>query len=207
MLSYLFSTAKQFAEKKIEKKEEITYQTPRAKAAQPAHPAHQGHGGLLPRPAPPSCSVECHRASRATATPPSCLEASQASLSRPGDAPKCHTSTFPLQSFLLFLFRSFSSPPKNHRGARRRNHAANINKKPRHDVHHLRRRQLRLDAEGIVPGSFVAAAPFVVFHSGRRESTSKSGATVTFPPPATAPLHSTHLGEHFPSSHDTARLL
>src|SRR3954471_24003327 len=52
-----------------------------------SHPAHQGHGGLLPRPAPPSCSVECHRASRATATPPACLEASQAFLSRRGDAP------------------------------------------------------------------------------------------------------------------------
>src|ERR1041385_7873008 len=31
-----------------------------AEPAQPAHPAHQGHGGLLPRPAHPSCS----RASR-----------------------------------------------------------------------------------------------------------------------------------------------
>src|ERR1041385_2462956 len=38
------------------------YLSPRAKPAQPAHPAHQGHGGLLPRPAHPSCSVECPRA-------------------------------------------------------------------------------------------------------------------------------------------------
>src|ERR1041385_1051809 len=35
-----------------------------AEPAQQAHPAHQGQGGLLPPPAPPSCSVECHRASQ-----------------------------------------------------------------------------------------------------------------------------------------------
>src|ERR1041385_3018158 len=35
-----------------------------AEPAQPAHPAHQGQGRLLPRPAHPSCSVECHRASQ-----------------------------------------------------------------------------------------------------------------------------------------------
>src|ERR1041385_9529151 len=43
---------------------ENPYLSPRAEPAQPAHPAHQGHGGLLPPPAHPSCSVECHRASR-----------------------------------------------------------------------------------------------------------------------------------------------
>src|ERR1041385_4917988 len=47
-----------------QKRNRKTYQTPRAKPAQPAHPAHQGHRGLLPRPAHPSCAVECHRASR-----------------------------------------------------------------------------------------------------------------------------------------------
>src|ERR1041385_7535896 len=43
---------------------ENPYLSPRAEPAQPTHPAHQGHGGLLPPPAHPSFSVECHRASR-----------------------------------------------------------------------------------------------------------------------------------------------
>src|SRR3954463_6833560 len=34
-----------------------------AKSAHPSPAGPKGHGSLLPRPAPPSCSVECHRAS------------------------------------------------------------------------------------------------------------------------------------------------
>src|ERR1041385_3565145 len=49
---------------KIKQKIEKNLPVAQAEPAQPAHPAHQGQGGLLPPPAPPSCSVECHRASQ-----------------------------------------------------------------------------------------------------------------------------------------------
>src|ERR1041385_257688 len=74
----------------------------------PAQPAHQGQRGLLPRPPPQSYSLECHRASRAAATPPACLEASPASLSRPGDAPECHASIHPLLIVFPLLLRPIS---------------------------------------------------------------------------------------------------
>src|SRR4051812_8659431 len=90
-------------EKENKKKAENTYLTPTGEGPLPAQPAHLVHGGLLPRPAHTSAPVECHRPSRATATPPAYLEASQASLSRPGDTPECHACIPPLQrnSFLL----------------------------------------------------------------------------------------------------------
>src|ERR1041385_4339068 len=92
------------SEKKIEKEEEITYKTPRAKEA---HPAHQGQGGLLPLPAAPSCSVECHRASRAAATPPACLEPLPWPLLTPGDAALPSTSIPPSTDTLLVSLAVF----------------------------------------------------------------------------------------------------
>src|SRR3954467_714399 len=43
------------------KSERLTWRPGEGSPPSPAGP--KGHGGLLPRPAPPSCSVECHRAS------------------------------------------------------------------------------------------------------------------------------------------------
>ena len=88
-----------------------------AKPAQPAHPAHQGQGGLLPPPAPPSCSVECHRASRAAATPPACLEPSPRHLLTPGDAQELPRSIPPLQSSPPLSPARVRRRPKLHRSA------------------------------------------------------------------------------------------
>src|ERR1041385_7025299 len=67
MVWYFYQSQNKLQKKKGKIKQKIkgkTYLALRAKPAQPAHPAHQGQGRLLPRPAHPSCSVECHRASQ-----------------------------------------------------------------------------------------------------------------------------------------------
>src|SRR4051812_38279585 len=116
MLSYLFSKLNKITEKqkgKIKQKnsEILTWRLGDVGPPSPAGP--QGQGRLLPRPAHPSCSVECHRASRANRHATCLPGASPASLSRPGDAHECHDSTLPLQSFLLFLFHSFRRRPRS----------------------------------------------------------------------------------------------
>src|SRR3954462_6710754 len=97
------------------KSEKLTWSPGERSPPSPAGP--QGQGCLLPRPAHPSCSVECHRASRASRHATCLPGASPASLSHPGDAHECHDSILPLQSLLLFLLHSFRHRPQLHRSA------------------------------------------------------------------------------------------
>src|ERR1041385_8828604 len=96
-----------------------------AEPAQPAHPDHQGHGGLLPRPAHPSCSVECHRASRgrhvaAERLPGRLVPSSRVlemSRSRPSSSPPSSSSSpSPLAQFVAAreARRSAVEPPRGH---------------------------------------------------------------------------------------------
>src|ERR1041385_8319308 len=67
MVWYFYQSQNKFRKRKerLNRKEiRKTLPVAQAESAQAAHPAHQGQGGLLPPPAPPSCSVECHRASQ-----------------------------------------------------------------------------------------------------------------------------------------------
>src|ERR1041385_6988923 len=52
-----------------QKRKQKTLRVAWAKLAHPAQPAQKGSGVFFPDPAPPSCSVECHRASRARRRP------------------------------------------------------------------------------------------------------------------------------------------
>src|SRR4051812_24475233 len=63
----ILSEPKQFTENRKESLNRIKEENLPGAQAEPAHPSPagpQGQGGLLPPPAPPSCSVECHRATR-----------------------------------------------------------------------------------------------------------------------------------------------
>src|ERR1041385_8542878 len=128
-----------------------------AEPAQPAHPAHQGHGGLLPRPAHPSCSVECHRASRgrhvaAERLPglPSPLDASWRRLSAVLiHSPPPHRLPPPLSLD--------SSTPVKNAGAHRRTCVASEPVERHRRVHPLPRRLLRLPVQRIRPGALLAA--------------------------------------------------
>jgi len=84
--------------------------------AEPAHPSPagpQGQGGLLLPPAPPSCSVECHRASRGRHVDAAELPGRPVPLLAPGASLESSASIPPLQSFLLLLPCSISSPPES----------------------------------------------------------------------------------------------
>jgi hypothetical protein len=153
-----------------------------AEPAQPAHPAHQGQGGLLPPPAPPSCSVECHRASRAAATPPACLEPSPWPLLTPGDAALPSASIPPLQSFLLLLPCSISSPPEDRRGARRRVHAATVVPESCHRVQKNHSSCLRRSPHSIEPKRL-----------SRRRQLHRGVAVVEFAATTTSPTSLTPL--------------
>src|SRR3954467_8582845 len=66
MLSYLFSKLNKITEnrkERLNRKRRKKLPVAQAKSAHPSPAGPKGHGGLLPCPAPPSCSVECHRAS------------------------------------------------------------------------------------------------------------------------------------------------
>src|ERR1041385_1810624 len=121
MVWYFFIRAKTNKQKKKgkikQKIKEKTYQTPRAKAAQPAHPAHHGHGGLLPRPAHPSCSVECHRASRGRHVAAERLPGRPVPSSRVLETSHSRPSSFPPPRRLPLPLSPDSSPPEKHAGA------------------------------------------------------------------------------------------
>src|ERR1041384_3162205 len=127
MVWYFYQSQNKFRKRKerLNRKEiRKTLPVAQAESAQAAHPAHQGQGGLLPPPAPPSCSVECHRASRAAATPPACLEPSPApppdAWRRPGASP-FHS---PPPRTLSSSPSPISSTPAKNPGARRRTSVA-----------------------------------------------------------------------------------
>src|SRR3954462_2391134 len=119
MLSYLFSKLNKITENRKERlnrnKKNLTWRSGDVGPSSPAGP--QGQRRLLPLPTHPSCTVECHRASRANCHATCLPGASPASLSHPGDAHECHDSILPLQSLLLFLLHSFRHRPQLHRSA------------------------------------------------------------------------------------------
>src|ERR1041385_3510006 len=91
-------------------------------AGPPSPAGPQGQRRLLPPPAHPSCSVECHRASRGNTSPPSAFQASPcpllASWRRLAAAP-FHS---PLHELPPLLSRPFHRRPRN-TPERRRAHA------------------------------------------------------------------------------------
>src|ERR1041385_985238 len=136
---------------KIKQKIEKNLPVAQAEPAQPAHPAHQGQGGLLPPPAPPSCSVECHRASwgrhlHAERLPglPVPLLASW----RPPSASAIHSPP-PLR--LPPPPAPISSPPEDRRGARRRAHVATVVPEPCRRVQENRSQPLHRSPQAIEP--------------------------------------------------------
>src|SRR3954471_18041655 len=102
MIWYFYQSQNKITEKKgkIKQKKEKDLPVAQAKSAHPSPAGPKGHGGLLPRPAPPSCSVECHRTSWARHVVTEELPASPWPLLAPGRAWRRHELILPLQSFL-----------------------------------------------------------------------------------------------------------
>src|SRR4051812_38832297 len=96
--------------------------TCRSSEAGPPSPAGpEGYGGLLPHPAPPSCSVECHRASRGRHVAAVSFQASPWPSSHAWRRRSSVRIHFPLRSFLLLLLCSSSSPTESAAVHRRQN--------------------------------------------------------------------------------------
>src|ERR1041385_5146220 len=134
-----------------------------AEPAQPAHPAHQGHGGLLPRPAHPSCSVECHRASRGRHVAAERLPGRPVPSSRIQETSRSRPSSFPPPRRPPLPLSPDSSPPEKHAGAPSSPRVAIDVEKPPEPVHRLHRRLLRRAVQGIEPGDRVDAGFFLEF--------------------------------------------
>jgi hypothetical protein len=178
------------SEKKIEKEEEIAYLSPRAKAHLPGlGPAQQPSPLSSSSPAPPSCSVECHRDSRARRRPPSRHLPLPGPSTRPWRrtrVPRLHSS--PPEPLPL---TPATNPTTTERlaGARPCARAARELPGPSRRVQRAPRRRLLLRARGIGPGSPEHAIPFVFVSPDPQVAVveySGHGPSPTSPPP---PLH------------------
>src|ERR1041385_1528708 len=152
MVWYFYQSQNKFRKRKerLNRKEiRKTLPVAQAEPAQPAHRAHQGQGGLLPPPAPPSCSVECHRASQGRhvvvddlpghPVPSSHAWRRRSSVRIHSPPPQASSSSVPPDS----------SPPEEHAGAPSSNRVASEAEKLQDGVQALRRRRLHRPAEGI----------------------------------------------------------
>ena len=150
-----------------------------AKSAHPSPAGPQGQRRLLPPPAPPSCSVECHRASRGRHLDAFELPGLPVASSRTWkhlETPWTHSPPpeLPPPSLVLAVDRETAGAPQ-------RSRVTNVAEEPSQVVRRVRRRRLHHCAKGIGPRSSRAATPFVVFIAGRRGSSSKSGNSSASP--------------------------
>src|ERR1041385_9230509 len=114
MVWYFYQSQNKLQKKKGKIKQtklvNVTWRPGEAGPPSPAGP--QGQGRLLPPTAHPSCSVECHRASRAAVMPPACLESSPRHLLTPGDAQRLPQSIPPPPRAPSSPLSPISSPPE-----------------------------------------------------------------------------------------------
>src|SRR4051812_25612741 len=124
--------------------------TCRSSEAGPPSPAGpEGYGGLLPRPAPPSCSVECHRASRGRHVAAVSFQASPWPLLAPGAALEQAASIPLLLIVFLLLLRRFLQRPRARRSAPPWKPVATFLLSHCHLVQNTRRRRLHRRVQAI----------------------------------------------------------
>src|SRR4051812_22287049 len=123
MLSYLVSKLNKLTEnrkERLNRNKKKPYLALSAKTAHPSPAGPEGHGGLLPQRAPPSCSMECHRASWSRHVAAGGFQASSWPHLAPARTWSRRDPILPLQCFILLLSHPFPSPPEKppeHRSA------------------------------------------------------------------------------------------